>query len=361
METSSSATTSPRIAPGNDVRQWAKSAKGIERKSRPVFVVGCHRSGTNLLYDTLLSAGGFAIYRGYLPIYKMLIPRFGSLAKLSNRKSALQTWLSSKGFRRSGLDAEELAVRILNECQTGGDFVRIVMNAITLSQNATRWAVYDPDNLLYIPDIKADIPEALFIHIIRDGRDVALSLSRMGGFKSLPWRREGEGLLPTALYWEWMVRKGREFGRDLPTDYLEVRYEELVSDPHATLRQIEEFLDHDLSYDRIQNANLGRLREPNSSFSDEEHQHSPVQRWREKLAPAQIDAIEATIGDCLGELGYALNCTGRKSGLREKFTRAFYLNLLEAKSWLKNRTPAGRLTNLEALELSPSGELTEAE
>ena len=360
METSSSATISPRSTSANDVRQ-GPSTYSTERKSRPVFVVGCHRSGTNLLYDTLLSAGGFAIYRGYLPIYKMLIPRFGNLAKLGNRKSALQTWLCSKGFRRSGLDAEQLTVSILNECQTGGDFVRIVMNAITLSQNATRWAVYDPDNLLYIPDIKADIPEALFIHIIRDGRDVALSLSRMGGFKPLPWRREAEGLLPTALYWEWMVRKGRKYGQDLPTDYLEVRYEELVSDSHATLRHLEKFLDHDLSYDRIQNARLGRLREPNSSFTDEEEQHSPVERWREKLTRKQIEVIEAVIGDCLEELGYALDCPGRKSGRRERFTRAFYLNLLEAKSWLKNHTPAGRLANLEALELSQSGELMEAE
>ena len=50
-----------------------------ERKRRPVFVMGCHRSGTNLLYDILLSAGGFAVYRGYLPVYEILLPRFGSL------------------------------------------------------------------------------------------------------------------------------------------------------------------------------------------------------------------------------------------------------------------------------------------
>ena len=50
-----------------------------QRKSSPVFVMGCHRSGTNLLYDMLLSSGGFALYRGYLPIYKVLVPRFGRI------------------------------------------------------------------------------------------------------------------------------------------------------------------------------------------------------------------------------------------------------------------------------------------
>jgi hypothetical protein len=224
-----------------------------------------------------------------------------------------------------------------------------------------RWAVYDPDNLLYIPRIKADIPEALFVHIIRDGRDVALSLSKMGGFKPLPWDREGKGLLPTALYWEWMVRKGRQYGHGVPADYLEVRYEELVAEPRATLRKVEKFLDHNLDYDRIQNAGLGRRRESNSSFSED--QRSPVNRWREGLSSDDVGAIEAIVGEYLEELGYPISSAGkaRKSGLRETCMRTFYFGLLNTKLWLKTRTPLGRLTSLEALELSDSDEPTETE
>src|SRR5437899_12887600 len=105
-----------------------------DRRSYPIFVMGCHRSGTNLLYDTLLSAGGFAVYRGYLPIYKMLIPRFGTLEKIENRRKIMQTWLRSKGFRRSDLDANRLMKLVLDECQTGGDFIRVVMEAIAQNQ-----------------------------------------------------------------------------------------------------------------------------------------------------------------------------------------------------------------------------------
>jgi len=154
--------------------------------------VGCHRSGTNLLYNNLLSAGGFAVYRGYLPIYKMLIPRFGSVEKVKNRRKILETWLRSKGFRRSDLNRHELMEQVLNTCQTGGDFIRIVMEAIARNQGVARWAVYDPDNVLYIPRIKADLPQALFIHIIRDGRDIALSLKKMGGFRPLPCTGNGQ-------------------------------------------------------------------------------------------------------------------------------------------------------------------------
>src|SRR5437667_5666352 len=99
-----------------------------DRRSYPIFVMGCHRSGTNLLYDNLLSAGGFAVYRGYLPIYKMLIPRFGSIADAGNRKRIMEAWLRSKGFRRSGLDAAQLTAKVMEECRNGGDFMRIVMD-----------------------------------------------------------------------------------------------------------------------------------------------------------------------------------------------------------------------------------------
>jgi hypothetical protein len=60
-----------------------------------------------LLYNNLLSAGGFAVYTGYVPIYKMLIPRFGNLEKLENRRKIMETWLRSKGFRRSDLDPKQ--------------------------------------------------------------------------------------------------------------------------------------------------------------------------------------------------------------------------------------------------------------
>ena len=363
MATSSPETISPRSTSEAGSRRSSESNRAIERKTRPVFVMGCHRSGTNLLYDTLLSAGGFAVYRGYLPVYKMLIPRFGNLAELNNRKRMMDAWVRSKGFRRSGLNAEQLTVKILEECRSGGDFIRIVMGEIARSQNVARWAIYDPDNLLYIPSIKADIPEALFIHIIRDGRDVALSLSTMRGFRPLFWDREAKGLLPTAVYWEWMVRIGRQGGTRFPADYMEVRYEELVSDPRVVLKKLEPFLDHDLDYDRIQGASLGSLRESNSSFPKANDQRSSVNRWRETLSSHDLASIEAMVGAYLEELGYPLSSPQavRKSGLREKFMRAFYFNLLTAKLWLKTRTPAGRLANLEALELSDSIEPTEVE
>jgi hypothetical protein len=329
---------------------------GNERKNSPVFVIGCHRSGTNLLYDILLSSGGFAIYRTHLAVFESLIPRFGPLEKQSNRKRLLDVWLRSKSFRRTGLAAEILSSRILNGCSNGADFIRIVMESVAESQGAPRWALYDPDNALHVEKLKASIPKALFLHIVRDGRDIALSLKKMGGFRPLPWQRgKTGGLVETALYWEWVVRNGREGGRNFPADYMEVHYEDLVTTPEKALKRIGAFLEHDLDYARIRRVGLGRLSDSNSSFRDEAdgQKTNPVGRWRERLSHAEVAAIEAAIGDCLEETGYGLSLPQeqRRPRIRDKARRILYQSFLNTKSWLKLNTPAGRLVDLSALEI----------
>jgi hypothetical protein len=327
-----------------------------DRANYPVFVMGCHRSGTNLLYDMLMSSGGFAIYRGLLPVFETLIPRFGDLSRRHNRQRLIETWLRSKGFRRTGLDADALSSRILDECRNGGDFIRVVMESVAQSQSARRWAVYDPDNVLHIERLKASIPNALFLHIIRDGRDISLSLRKMGGFAPLPWDRTGTpSLVATALYWEWMVRNGRRGGSKFPADYTEVRYEDLIVNPRETLAKLGTSLKHNLDYDQILKSGLGRLSESNSSFLDENsgEKINPLGRWKQRLSPGDVAAIEGAVGNCLEECGYSLSLPkgGRKLGMRAEFQRSLYRRYLSSKLWLKQKTFAGRLVNLSVLEL----------
>ena len=331
------------------------TGSSIDRSRCPVFVMGCHRSGTNLLYDTLLSAGGFAIYRGLIPIYKILIPRFGSLQNAESRRKIAEVWLRSKGFRRSGLDGEEFKKR-MNDCRNGGDFIRITLDEIARNQNVQRWAMYDADAVLHVPRIKRDISEALFVHIIRDGRDIALSLKAMGGFRPLPWSDGAPSLRATAAYWQWMVRRGRENGQRIPNDYIEIHYEDLITEPQKTLARLGEFLHHDLDYDTIQRASLGRLSDSNSSFRGVkgEEKVSPVQRWKQRLSAADVAGIEKLVGDCLEEFGYQLHApeAERRPGLSDRAMLTAHTGFLSTKFWLKIETPVGRFANMEALELA---------
>ena len=79
----------------------------MSRKTAPVFVLGCPRSGTTVLYHMLLSAGGFAVYRSESNVFNLLVPRFHGMRSAADRKELLDVWLRSKLFRVSGLDAGE--------------------------------------------------------------------------------------------------------------------------------------------------------------------------------------------------------------------------------------------------------------
>lgn len=326
---------------------------GIKKK-RPVFVLGCHRSGTSFLYHCLLSSGGFAKYRSVTGIWDRLIPLCGDPAIASNREKMLKLWLRSKLFRRTGLDAKMIGARIRAECRSGGDFLRIAMEEMARSEGVERWAVWDPDNILHLMQIKKEIPDALFLHIIRDGRDIATVLANKGWIKPFPWHKQ-KSLLVCGVFWEWNIRKGREFGQMLKDSYMEVRYEDLATRTPETLEKIGAFIGYDLNYERILRSGVGVVSDPNSTFKAEFHEgrFNPVGRWKEKLSSEQVATLEDIIGDTLSEFNYPLTKSGRRRNpVGAKAFRAAYLAYFNGKLWLKSKTPLGRFASIAPLELT---------
>src|ERR1700677_4738235 len=180
----------------------------------PVFIVGCPRSGTSFLYHLFLSGGGFASFNTQMNVFDVLEPIDRNLNVAKNKKAMLHDWLRSKAFEISGLNAGEIEAKVMAECHNGSDFLRIVMEEIAQKQGVDRWIDSTPTNIPHLLRIKRDFPDAKIIHIIRDGRDVALSLHKRGWSRPLPWQRE-KGLLAAGLYWEWIVRNGRKLGSTL--------------------------------------------------------------------------------------------------------------------------------------------------
>ncbi len=325
------------------------------RSKAPVFVLGCGRSGTKLLYHTLLSAGGFAVYHAESNAFNLIGLRFGSLARRENRRDLLDHWLRSKLFYRSGLSREEIEPRILEECRNAGDFLRILMETIARKQGANRWAESTPLHLLYLPLIKKLVPDALIVHIIRDGRDVAVSLDRIGWIKPFPWDRRRKLLAP-AIFWKWIVSKGRKYGRAMGGDYLEVHYEDVVEKPRETLARIGVFIDHDLDYDRIQKNAQGSMVDPNSSFRGDgrEKESNPVGRWKTVLSAGEIAQVESLIGDRLQETGYELVTPAeqRRFSFPVGLMGFLYPIYFDAKLWLKTYTPLAKTADIGRMGIS---------
>ena len=311
------------------------------RQRAPVFVVGCPRSGTTLLYDMLLSAGGFAIYPAESNVFNLLQPRFGDLSLLRNRQQLLNVWLRSKLFRASGLDAVEVRRGVLDQCRNAGDFLEIIMGQIARAQGVHRWADNSPEELLYLRAIKEHLPNALIIHVIRDGRDVALSLWKKKHFlRPFPWRKR-ETIVGAGLYWKWMVQQGRKQGRLFAADYIEVRFEDLVLNSRETLARLGKFLDHDLDFDRIRRNAFGAVRNPNTSFRKEsvDAAFTPIRRWKNCIALREMLELEVCIGSTLRECGYETSDDQRATWLTRKqslITRSVYRAFFWCKFWYKN-------------------------
>jgi hypothetical protein len=335
----------------SDIQTGPNTPRGPRSKA-PVFVLGCGRSGTKFLYHTLLSAGGFAVYHAESNAFNLLGLRFGDLAHGANRRRLLDEYYKSKLFQRTGLAPADIDQRVMQDCRNAGDFLRIVMEAIARKQGVDRWAESTPLHLLYLPLIKRFVPDALVIHIIRDGRDVTASLHRIGWIRPLPWDRSRAALVP-AIFWRWIVSKGRRYGRAFGADYMEVHYEDLVQNPRETLQSIGRFIDHDLDYDRIQQVALGSVHSPNSSFRGDgkETEVATIGRWRKMFTPPQVRDIESSIGALLADTGYQLETPSGElnSTFPVRLMNAVYPLYFDFKLWLKSSTPLARIADKQRM------------
>lgn len=326
------------LRPGGASNNLRSASDGSVRINAPIFSIGCSRSGTTLLYHMLLSAGNFAVYRSESFIFNLFEPRFRPLSRPRNRRRMLDAWYKTRLFTRTGLEPSDVDARIMSECQNGGDFLRIFMEEICRKQGVDRWAETTPEHLLYIREIKRTIPNARVIHVIRDGRDVALSWERLSQIRRLPWDRQ-RAAMAAAIYWEWIVEKGRSAGRALGEDYIEVHYEDLVRRPADVLRSLEPFVEHDLDYQRITEVGIGSVSAPNTAFKKEKR--SPIGRWKTDLPEGELAALEGLIGGSLEQMGYELST---KPSKRPDLLamRAAYRLYFEAKLYVKSRMPMGK-------------------
>ncbi len=317
------------------------SARKDRKHGKPVFVIGCGRSGTTLLYHMIVSSGNFANYRTESNVINLLEPRFRPLSSAKNKRRMLDAWYNSKLYTRSGLQPAELEPIVMAQCQNGGDFLRIIMELMCAKQGVERWAETTPEHLLYLRRIKETIPEALIVHVIRDGRDVALSWEKLRQIRALPWDRQRLAM-SAGIHWEWIVKRGREVGRTLGNDYIEVHYEDVVRKPREVLARLEPFIDHDLNYDRIQKVAIGSVAVPNTAFKD--GQFNPIGRWKSAFTTGELETLESLIGGTLSEVGYELGSSAahRPRSYSLSLMRSVYRSFFSTKHYLKAKTPAGR-------------------
>jgi hypothetical protein len=275
-------------------------------------VVGVGRSGTTLLRLMLDSHPELAIppETGFLPMIQQRRAELGA-ETFADLVVAAPQWPDFH-LDESELRAELRRLRPFSPGAGARCFYRLYARRF----GKRRWGDKTPVYGRHMPAIQELLPEARFLHLIRDGRDVALSLRPL-------WFAPGQEAHTLAGYWREGIEAAR---RDAPScrHYLEIRYEDLVAEPERALRRVCDFLELSyapemLAYPARASARLGEVQDqqqpggPLVTRAQRLGQHpfltSPprpdrVGRWQQAMSAADVGEFEAVAGDLLAALGY---------------------------------------------------------
>jgi len=279
------------------------------------FVVGVTRSGTTLLRLMLDSHPRLAV-PPETHFALDVIAAFKEGPVSAERFVEIVT--THRRWPDFGLDARDLRARVAEvEPLAPGPALRAFYRYYADEAGKPRWGDKTPGYLRKMAAIEKALPEARFVHLIRDGRDVAVSITGLHfGPRSVP---------EAARRWAKRIRVAREQGRRVG-HYTELRYEDLVRDPEQALRRICAFVEldwdpamldyHDRAPERLQEItrDLPRSREGEvisaeqrvgiHALASQPPQADRVGRWRMEMSTADQAAFVETAGDLLAELGY---------------------------------------------------------
>ncbi len=297
------------------LRHAAAARPSQESKNPYVFVVGCPRSGTTLLQRMLDNHPQLAVANDthFIPRSLIKAEPLRVADGIAGRKVPLTAKLVTsvrdyKRFTRLGLD-EDAITEAATESADYAAFVGALYTRFARSRGKSLGGEKTPDYVKRLPLLHGLFPNVRTIHIIRDGRDVALSVrdwsdGRRGPGKMELWQTEPIGLC--ALWWRWQVGTGRQSGATLGRrKYYEVQYADLVAEPERELKQLSEFLDLPFSED-MQHYYRGKVKaKPGLSAKSAWLPPTPGLRdWRSQMHPRDLELFEAIAGDLLDELGF---------------------------------------------------------
>jgi hypothetical protein len=312
--------TQERIPP---LRRLRRERERRRPKPPAPFVIGMTRSGTTLMRLMLDSHPELTI-----PPETHFIP---DVIKLFNEGRAspaqvVEVMTDNRRWADFGIPAGDLR-RELDKLRPLIDPdvpIRAFYRLYAKRQRKKRWGDKTPGYATKMRRISRTLPEVRFIHMIRDGRDVALSL------------REREADLTTeqiARRWRHRINNTRRAAEHVD-DYLEIRYEDLVADPEATLRRICEHIELDFSpkmldYHERAEDRLSEISQPLAAEEDKRglsaesrlEAHAMTSepprtdrsgRWRAEMSAADLATFEEHAGELLSELGYETAAPGAK-------------------------------------------------
>lgn len=276
-----------------------------------VFVVGCPRSGTTLLQRMLDSHPQLAVANDTHFITRAVKKTLRKAVNPNLTSELLAQVRNYRRFYRMGLEDNEVDLAAA-DCSTYREFVSKLYTIRALKLGKPLSGEKTPDYCRQMPVLTELFPWARFIHIIRDGRNTALSVlnwasqSKGPGRLSL-WKVDPVGCC--ALWWRWQTATGRHDGRLLNQGiYREVKYENLVKSPDEELASLTAFLQISYSEKMARYFEGKTINKPGlSAKSAWLPPTSGLRDWKSQMSLEDTVVFEGLAGDLLEQAGYEMS------------------------------------------------------
>ena len=273
----------------------------------PFFIIGSGRSGNTLLRSILSGNSDISIppesYRIPFAIKKFHI--FNNRDWEDIVPQVLKEFEDCKEFYTWEIDITDVQKRL----EDIADSKRTLSNifdelfctyAEKHSPGSKIWGDKTPMNTLYLDWIGTVFPRSKFIHIIRDGRDVASSYLKMERYDTI---------LEAANRWINSIESAQSFGSKIKENYMEIRYEELVTKPEEVIKDTCDFLDIDYDSKMLDHTKqvkkLGDTDKEHHSNLSKPISSDSVGKWRNNLSESDQESITKLLHKHLQRLGYA--------------------------------------------------------
>ena len=298
------------------------AGKSVGDRLNPyVFLVGSARSGTTLLKRMVNMHPQLAITRETHWITRFYKGRGVSREGLVTPELLPQLFAYHR-FPHLNIDRAEIEKLVLSDRPISyADFVSDIFDLYAQGQGKRLAGDKTPAYVRNISKLHALWPKARFVHLIRDGRDVCLSMMKWRmvdrtAKKYATWNEDP--LTTTALWWEREIMLGIEDGRALGKDlYCEMSYETLVANPAGECASLCRFLDLPFD-DAMLRYHEGKTKnEPGLSANRAWLPPTPGLRdWRSQMDAEDVERFEAVTGHLLDKLGYTRSCP--RPGIKAK-------------------------------------------
>lgn len=297
----------------------------------PLFLVGMPRSGTKMLRDMLNHHPQLrfsAIETEFFPYWVSQWGRYGAIQNKQGfdrfyRDCLRLPFLVENSKRGIQIDCNEWyrSCKAFTPAAVFEALMRCVL-AIPPADSTTIWGDKSPSYVRHVPLLVQHFPGARVIHIVRDVRDYCLSIRRA-------W---GKNMLRAAQRWQDDVSKCRNDGSEIPDAYLEIRFEDLLTNPAEVLGRASAFIglefDDRMLQPGAQTENLGDAKGMDGVL------RSNWGKYRSRMHPATIARIERIACATLRDLSYECKYQGEPTRVPAWKLRALQLadgmNLLRA-------------------------------